>query len=90
VVVNNGANRSFTINPSSSYHVTDVIVDGGSVGAQTSYTFTNVTADHTISASFALDNQPPIAKAGPDQTVTEGPGRIDCSIPLGANCRDTR
>jgi hypothetical protein len=72
VVVNNGANRSFTINPSSSYHVTDVIVDGGSVGAQTSYTFTNVTADHTISASFALDNQPPIAKAGPDQTVTEG------------------
>jgi hypothetical protein len=67
-----GGNRTFTITPNSNYHVADVIVDGGSVGAVTSYTFTNVTANHTISASFTLDNQPPTANAGPDQTVTEG------------------
>jgi len=34
--------------------VTNVLVDGVSVGAVTSYTFTNVTANHTISASFDL------------------------------------
>jgi len=34
--------------------VADVLVDGDSVGPVTSHTFTNVTADHTISASFAL------------------------------------
>ncbi|MFA4966497.1 MAG: hypothetical protein WC709_12810, partial [Thermoleophilia bacterium] len=53
--VNYGASQSFTITPSTGYHVADVLVDGGSVGALTSYTFTNVTADHTISASFAID-----------------------------------
>ena len=37
------------------YHVADVLVDGVSVGAVTSYTFTNVTANHTISATFAID-----------------------------------
>ena len=31
----------------------DVVVDGLSRGAVASYTFSNVTADHTISASFA-------------------------------------
>ena len=30
-------------------------MDGISVGAVTSYTFTNVTANHTIAASFAID-----------------------------------
>jgi hypothetical protein len=35
--------------------VADVLVDGASVGAVTSYTFTNVTANHTIAASFAAD-----------------------------------
>ena len=33
----------------------DVLVDGVSVGAVTSYTFTDVTADHTIAASFAIN-----------------------------------
>jgi hypothetical protein len=53
VTVNNGANRSFTITPDANYHVADVLVDGSSVGAVTDYTFNNVTASHTISASFA-------------------------------------
>jgi subtilisin-like proprotein convertase family protein len=52
VAVGQGWDRDFTITPSSGYSVADVLVDGTSVGAQTSYTFTNVTADHTISASF--------------------------------------
>ena len=37
------------------YHVADVLVDGASVGAVTSFTFNNVTANHTIAASFAIN-----------------------------------
>ena len=46
------ARRAFTITPATGYHVADVLVDGSSVGARTSYTFTNVTANHTISATL--------------------------------------
>jgi hypothetical protein len=51
--VNYGATQAYTITPATGYHVADVLVDGVSAGAVTSYNFTNVTANHTISASFA-------------------------------------
>ncbi len=51
-VVNHGGSQSFTITPNSGYKVLDVKVDGTSVGAVTSYTFSNVTANRTISATF--------------------------------------
>lgn len=53
VTVTAGAGQTFTITPASGYTVSDVKVDGVSVGAVTSYPFINVTASHTISASFA-------------------------------------
>jgi hypothetical protein len=49
-----GASQSFTITPASGYNVAGVTVDGASVGAVTSYTFSNVQANHTISATFQL------------------------------------
>ncbi len=52
VTVNQGADQVFTINPAAGYQVDDVKVDGTSVGAVISYTFTNVQADHTIAATF--------------------------------------
>jgi fibronectin type 3 domain-containing protein len=55
VPVDHGTNKIFTISPNTNYHVADVLVDGTSAGAVTTYTFTNVTANHTISASFAAD-----------------------------------
>ncbi len=54
-VVKNGGNSTFAIAPNSGYVISDVKVDGASVGAVGSYTFENVTADHKISASFKLD-----------------------------------
>jgi hypothetical protein len=48
-----GANQAFSISAASGYQVADVLVDGASVGAVTSYTFTNVQMAHTIEASFA-------------------------------------
>jgi len=72
LTVNKGASRSFTIIANQNYQVLDVRVDGSSVGPVTAYTFTNVTQNHTISASFVASNQAPTADAGADQTVTEG------------------
>lgn len=51
--VNYGASQNFSITSNSGYAITDVIVDGISQGILTAYTFTNVTANHTISATFA-------------------------------------
>jgi hypothetical protein len=47
-----GDSQTFAITPEDGYHVEDVVVDGNSVGAVTTYTFTNVMANHTIAATF--------------------------------------
>lgn len=72
VSVSHGGSRTFSIAAAAGYEIDDVRVDGSSVGAVSSYTFSNVTADHSIEALFASVNQPPVADAGPDQTVDEG------------------
>jgi PKD repeat protein len=59
VVVVEGGSQSFTITAATGYHVEDVSVDGASVGAVTSYEFTDVTGNHTISVSFAADSTVP-------------------------------
>ena len=51
--VNYGASQTFTITPNSGYAISNVTVDGASVGAVSSYTFSNVVASHTIAATFA-------------------------------------
>ncbi len=55
VTVNQGANRHFAITADTGYHVKNVVVDGVSKGAISSYTFTTVEANHTIRASFESD-----------------------------------
>ena len=52
VPVTYGANQTFTVTPNTGYAISSVTVDGASVGAVTSYTFSNVTGNHTIAASF--------------------------------------
>jgi len=52
VTVDPGSDQTFTITPEPGYEIFDVITNSGSVGAVFSYTFTNVTADDTITASF--------------------------------------
>jgi hypothetical protein len=52
VSVDSGTNLHFSIIPYLGYRVLDVLVDGTSVGSMTAYTFTNVTANHTISVTF--------------------------------------
>ena len=56
VSVTEGESATFTITANDGYEVSDVKVDGTSVGKRTSYTFENVTAAHTIEATFAFTN----------------------------------
>ncbi len=61
--VNDGESQSYAITPDAGYAVQDVIVDDESVGPVTSYDFTNVTGDHTISASFTPTLVPAVVSA---------------------------
>lgn len=56
VSVTEGESATFTIAANDGYEVSDVKVDGTSVGKRTSYTFENVDAAHTIEATFAFTN----------------------------------
>lgn len=69
VTVKAGADQAFAIQPNSGYTVSKVLVDGTDVGAVTSYTFKNVTANHTIEAVFAKVEAKP---TNPFVDVAEG------------------
>src|SRR5262249_38935601 len=69
VVVNDGADQSFTITPDAHFAVADVKVDGVSIGAVTSHTFTNVTANHPIDATFAQITHTIAACAGANGSI---------------------
>jgi hypothetical protein len=83
VTVYDGENQTFTIAASEGYVTDHLLIDGLPVTVVPSYTFTNVTANHTIETSFiailpdtyALT----IAKSG------TGTGTIT-SLPAGINC----
>ncbi len=73
VTVNSGANQTFTITPNTGYTVSSVLVDGTAVSvpaAGGSYTFNNVTADHTITASFSIIQYIITATAGANGSIS--------------------
>jgi rhamnogalacturonyl hydrolase YesR len=91
ITVIQGTNQSFTIVPDSGFVVSSVIVDGASVGAVTSYTFSNVLTNHTISAAFqAVPTFTITASAGtngtinPSDTITVTQGSNQ-SVSIAAN-----
>ncbi|MBN1764024.1 MAG: LamG domain-containing protein [Sedimentisphaerales bacterium] len=81
VEVNHGGSRAFTIAPNTGYRVDDVKVDGVSQGSITSYTFNNVTANHTISVTFTLKTVTIIASAGNGGSIDPS-GSIE--VPYGS------
>lgn len=74
VTVNDDDSQTFTITPNSGYHISRVTVDDVNQGAISSYTFTNVTADHTIHAVFAADSS---GGGGGGGTVTQPSDKED-------------
>jgi hypothetical protein len=70
VSIKHGGTKSFNIVPEENYHIADVLVDGMSVGAVKWYTFENVTRNHTIRVTFALDTHKITATAWTNGTIT--------------------
>lgn len=64
VSVTAGENQTFTITADDGYEIVNVTVDNKSVGAVSSYTFENVSANHTIKAIFKEES----GAADPDDT----------------------
>lgn len=65
--VNHGGEVVFTIAANEGYHIKDVLVDGVSVGAVASYTFTNVTANASIETQFEINSYTVTAFAAPTE-----------------------
>jgi len=76
LTVNSDTDQTFTVIPNKGYKIKDIIVDGKSVGAMSTYTFTNITSDHTIEVIFEPNTFTITATAGsggsisPSGTVT--------------------
>ncbi len=70
VAVSSGANQAFNITPNSGYQIATVVVDGVNQGALASYTFTNVTANHAISATFSQITYTISASAGAGGSIS--------------------
>ena len=79
VAVPKGESQTFTITPNEGYHIQDVKVDRESVGAVKEYTFKDVTASHTIHATFARNSSGGSSRP----TVT-----IPDDVPTGLNGKD--
>ena len=79
VAVPLNGSQTFTITPNDGYHIQDVKVDRESVGAVKEYTFKDVTASHTIYATFARNSSGGSHKP----TVT-----IPDDVPTGLNGKD--
>ena len=82
VSVAQGGSQTFSIAANTGYQISSVTVDGVSQGAISSYTFSNVTAAHTISATFAVRTYTITASAGTGGTISP---RGSVSVNHGAN-----
>ncbi|WP_319523619.1 PKD domain-containing protein [uncultured Desulfosarcina sp.] len=72
IAVDRGDSLTFSIAADDEYEIEDLLVDGVSQGALSSYTLEAITADCSVTAVFSPVNQAPVADAGPDQKVDEG------------------
>ncbi len=73
VAIGSGQDQTFTFTPDNGYEINDVLVDGSSVGAVSSYTFNSVTANHSVEVSFkavSVTTYTVTATAGSNGTIT--------------------
>jgi uncharacterized repeat protein (TIGR01451 family) len=78
-----GGSATFSITPNAGAQIADVLVDGVSVGVVSTYTFTNVSANHTIQAFFRSTLF--VVRSGTGTgTVTSNPSGINC----GTDCNE--
>ncbi|MFV0479204.1 MAG: InlB B-repeat-containing protein [Anaerorhabdus sp.] len=70
--VKSGGSQTYTITPNTGYIIDKLLVDGSAVSATSSYSFKNVTANHTISVTFVEGNEEvtPTPSLSPTPSVT--------------------
>ncbi len=64
--VASGKDKTYTVTADTGYEISDVLVDGKSVGAVSSYTFEDVKKAHTIAASFVKETVNPFSDVTAD------------------------
>ena len=86
-----GSDLAVTIAPTGSYHISDVFVDGLSVGPVESYTFVSVEAPHTIEATFHIPWATDVVTfvPGTNSEVYEGSEWVSAQTVLGEPSRRT-
>ena len=65
-----GGSQKFSFTPATGYKVSSVLVDGTAVATASSYTFSSVSANHTISVSFAPITYTITPTAGANGTIS--------------------
>lgn len=70
VGVENGAEQVFTLTPNNGYKIDSITVDGFSVATNSTYTFSNITANHSISATFSLNSYTIAASADANGSIS--------------------
>lgn len=71
VDVLHGGSQTFTIAANSGYAISNVKIDGVSIGAVKSYTFENITENHTIEVTFMKANGNPQTGVMVDEVTGE-------------------
>lgn len=80
--VSEGAGQVFTYTPNSCYTFNNWIIDGANAGTGSTYTFTNVTGNHSIGVSETLKTYTITASAGANGTIS--PSGVT-SVACGSN-----
>ena len=82
--VQEGGSQSYTIKADNGYHISDVKVNGVSVGVVESYDFTNVQSNQTIAVTFSRNSSGGGGGGGghtkpsdPDEDIPDEPGPAD-------------
>jgi len=70
IEVKKDGSETFTISANTGYDILDVVVDGESQGAVSSYTFSKVKSDHSIEATFSSERFTITPTAGANGSIT--------------------
>ncbi|MCK9339846.1 MAG: hypothetical protein M0P38_07645, partial [Bacteroidales bacterium] len=72
-----GDDATFTITPNDGYHIENLIIDGDTISADSSYVFTNITNNHSINAVFAINSYEINTLAGNGGIITPATAFLD-------------
>ena len=88
VSVTKGANKTFDITADKGYEISDVLVDGKSVGAVDTYTFEFVNTSHNIEAKFAAVVEEPDVPLGEEPDDETGDNETEDKPEITMNFKD--